>query len=40
MKEEHLCKDGLHLDLNGKKLLFENHFNFLGNFLCQVQSTW
>ena len=37
MQEEHLCKDGLHLDLNGKKLLFENHF--LGKFLCQVQST-
>ena len=36
---EHLCKDGLHLDLNGKKLLFENYFNFLGDFLCQVQST-
>ena len=39
MQEEHLCKDGLHLDLNGKKLLFENHFNSLGKFLRQVQST-
>ena len=36
---EHLCKNGLHLDLNGKKLLFENCLNFLGDLLCQVQST-
>ena len=36
---EYLCKDGLHLDFKGKKLLFENYFYFLGDFLCQVQST-
>ena len=36
---EHPWKDGLHARLNGKKLLFENYFNFLGDVLCHVQST-
>ena len=30
-----LCKDGLHLDLTSKQLIFDNYFNFLGNFLYQ-----
>ena len=36
---EHLCKDGLPRDLNGKSVLFENYFNFLGHLSCPVHST-
>ena len=36
---ERFCKDGLHLDLNCKRLLFDNCFNLLGDFLRQVQSS-
>ena len=33
---EQLCKEGLHVDSNDEKLLFENyHFSLLGGSLCQ-----
>ena len=36
IKVEDLCKDGLHLDKNGKIIFFDNICNFLDYFLHQV----
>ena len=37
IKLDNLCRDGLHLDENGKNLLLDNYVNFLYHFLDFIE---